>query len=94
VAGHIETCTILTTQPNSLVADVHNRMPVILSRDDYDQWLDPGETDPALVADLLKPFDARPMRCFPVSNHVSRNENDDAEPAREVSPKDSTPTLF
>jgi putative SOS response-associated peptidase YedK len=93
-AQNVETCTVLTTSANSLVADVHNRMPVILSREDYDQWLDPGVTDPARVADLLKPFDARLMRCFPVSNRVSRIENDDAEFAREVSPKESTPTLF
>jgi putative SOS response-associated peptidase YedK len=36
----LETCTILTTRPNSLVADVHDRMPVILRREDYDLWLD------------------------------------------------------
>jgi putative SOS response-associated peptidase YedK len=69
-------------------------MPVILSPADYNQWLDPGITDPARVANLLKPFDARLMRCFPVSNRVSRVENDDVECAREVSPKGSTPTLF
>jgi len=40
----IETCTILTTKPNSLVADVHDRMPVILRPEDYDLWLDPGIT--------------------------------------------------
>ena len=38
----IESCTILTTTPNSLLADIHDRMPVILRREDYDLWLDPG----------------------------------------------------
>ena len=56
--GLVETCTILTTKPNSLVADVHNRMPVILKADDYDLWLDPRIKNPALVVGCLKPFDA------------------------------------
>jgi putative SOS response-associated peptidase YedK len=80
----VETCTILTTAPNSLVAGVHDRMPVIVSPTDYDRWLDPGLTHPVRVADLLKPFDARLMRCYPVSERVNRVENDDPECAIEV----------
>ena len=41
----IESCTILTTTPNSLLADVHDRMPVILRQESYDLWLDPGVKD-------------------------------------------------
>ncbi len=41
----VETCTILTTRPNSLVANVHDRMPAILRVEDYEGWLDPGITD-------------------------------------------------
>lgn len=37
----VETCTILTTRPNSLIADVHDRMPVIVRPEDYELWLDP-----------------------------------------------------
>ena len=55
----LESCTILTTDANALLKDVHDRMPVILQPNAYDLWLDPGVTDPAKVADLLKPFDAR-----------------------------------
>ena len=54
-------------------------MPVILKRDDYEMWLDPGLKDVALVSQLLRPFDARLMRSFAVSNRVNRVENDDAE---------------
>lgn len=93
-AQTIETCTILTTTPNSLIAGVHNRMPVILRRDDYDLWLDPRVTDPARVVGLFKPFDARLMRSYPVSPRVNRTENDDAECAREVPEDAPTPTLF
>ena len=80
----IETCTILTTKPNSLVADVHDRMPVILRAEDYDLWLDPGVTDSNLVVDCLKPFDATLMKKYPVSTRVNRPENDDQECAREI----------
>jgi len=70
-------------------------MPAILRPADYDQWLDPGLTHPARVVDLLKPFDARRMRSYPVSDHVNRVENDDEECARQVLPKSTAaPTLF
>ena len=52
----IETCTILTTKPNSLVADVHDRMPVMLRPKDYDLWLDTDITNPRRVTDCLMPF--------------------------------------
>ncbi len=80
----IESCTILTTEANALLKDIHDRMPVILSPDDYDLWLDPGVTDPARVADLLKHFDARLMRVYPVSSTVNSVKNDNPECAEEV----------
>lgn len=80
----LETCTILTTDSNALVREVHNRMPVILPQEDYDLWLDPGVTDPARVADLLKPFDARLMKKYPVSTRVNNVKYDDPECAQEV----------
>jgi len=84
-AGEVlETCTILTTQPNSLVAEVHHRMPVILKTEHYDLWLDPGITKPALVADCLEPYDARLMKKYPVGTRVNRPENDDQDCAHEV----------
>jgi putative SOS response-associated peptidase YedK len=58
-------------------------MLVILSPDDYDLWLDPGENDPAHVVDLLKPFDARLMRVYPVSSIVNSVKNDGPECAEE-----------
>jgi putative SOS response-associated peptidase YedK len=80
----ILSCTILTTEANSLLKDIHTRMPVILSPEDYDLWLDPGLTDPARVADLLKPLDARLMRVYPVSATVNSVKNDNPECAEEV----------
>jgi putative SOS response-associated peptidase YedK len=80
----LETCTILTTKPNALIADVHDRMPVILKPDHYDLWLDPNIKSPGLVADCLKPFDPAWMKKYPVTTRVNRPENDDAECAREA----------
>jgi len=80
----ILSCTILTTRPNTLVAPVHNRMPAILERENYDLWLDPGTTDPARVTDLLSPFDPRKMRKYPVSKRVNSVKNDDPECAQEI----------
>jgi hypothetical protein len=45
---------------------VHDRMPVILDPDAYELWLDPGMTNVAAASELLKPYDARLMRCYPV----------------------------
>src|SRR5258708_31147001 len=73
----IKTCSILTTTPNAVTATVHDRMPVILERESYDLWLDPGMTKVEAVSDLFRPCDARKMRCFPVSpriNHVANND--------------------
>jgi putative SOS response-associated peptidase YedK len=87
----IESCTILTTEANSLVKDIHNRMPVILSPDDYDLWLDPGITEPVRVADLLKPFDASSMRIYPVSSTVNNVKNDSPECAEEANLDEEEP---
>ena len=75
--NRIKTCSILTTTPNAVTASVHDRMPVILDPDSYDLWLDPGMKDVATISDLLKPYDARLMRCFPVSTRINSVANDD-----------------
>ena len=75
----IKSCSILTTTPNVLTATVHDRMPVILYLDAYDLWLDPGMTNVDAACDLLKPYDARLMRNYPVSSRVGNVANDDAE---------------
>lgn len=71
-------CTILTTAPNELMATIHDRMPVILSPDDYDRWLDSGVTDPAEVQDLLKPYPGE-MTAYPVSSAVNSPRNNSPE---------------
>jgi putative SOS response-associated peptidase YedK len=83
--------TILTTTANPLLAGIHDRMPVILKPEDYAVWLDPGMTNPAGVADLLRPFDARLMKKYPVSTRVGNADNDDPECIREIMPSAPQP---
>ena len=80
----IESCTILTTGPNSLVSDLHDRMPVIVPPDKYDLWLDPDITDFEAIRDILKPYDPELMRRYPVSTRLNNSRNDDAESAAPV----------
>jgi len=75
----IKTCSILTTTPNTITATVHDRMPVILHRDCYDLRLDPGMQNVAVIAELLKPYDADSMRTYPVSSRINHVANDDEE---------------
>jgi putative SOS response-associated peptidase YedK len=84
--GHrIETCCLLTTRANSLVARVHDRMPVILDREGAELWLDPELTDSAAVADLLAPADEDRLSGHPVSATVNSVRNDDASCIEEES---------
>jgi putative SOS response-associated peptidase YedK len=80
----IESCTILTTTPNSIVADMHDRMPVIVPPDKYDFWLDPDVQDFEAIRDILKPYDATAMRLYPVNRKLNNSNNDDAESASPV----------
>jgi putative SOS response-associated peptidase YedK len=80
----IESCTILTTGPNFLVGDLHDRMPVIVSSDKYETWLDPDVTDFEAVRDILKPYDANLMRRYPVSRKLNNSKVDDAEAASPI----------
>lgn len=72
----IESCTIITTQPNALVQSIHNRMPVILSPQDYETWLDPAFQHLDTLNSLLRPFPAEHMTAFPVSTLVNNPRHD------------------
>lgn len=75
----IESCTILTTEANEVLAPVHNRMPVILHQDDYDLWLDEDERKQELLKDLLQPYPASEMISYPVSTLVNSTRNKGAD---------------
>jgi putative SOS response-associated peptidase YedK len=82
--GPVESCSILTTTPNSLLAEVHDRMPVILDPDCYELWLDSDLKDTGAVTEMLKPFDARRMKRYPVSARVNLVKNDDPDCAAAI----------
>ena len=80
----IQSCTIITTTPNALIAEIHNRMPVILPRNVEAQWLDPDIEDPQKVLPLLSPFPEDEIEAYAVSTVVNSPRNDVAtciEPA-------------
>ena len=69
---------ITTTEPNELMADIHDSMPVILSPDDYDLWLDPEFEGKEKLQSLLRPYLADEMTAYPVSTLVNRPKNERA----------------
>jgi putative SOS response-associated peptidase YedK len=72
-------CTLLTTDANAAVAEVHDRMPVVLSPRDYATWLDPDLTDTKLLQSLLRPLASAAMACRAVSERVNDPRFDAAE---------------
>jgi putative SOS response-associated peptidase YedK len=80
----IESCTILTTTPNALVADLHDRIPVIVKPAKWDVWLDPDVKDFELIRGILKPYDAEFMRRYPVNRKLNNSKIDDPESAAPI----------
>ncbi len=74
-----ETCTIVTTQPNALVTSIHDRMPVILSSDGCDMWLDSELRDEQALLPLLAPYPAEEMTARAVSRLVNNPKSEGAE---------------
>jgi len=83
----IETCSIITTSANALISGIHDRMPVILERENYDIWLDPGFRKVEPLLELLMPYRADSMRQYRVSTRVNSVQNDDPACAKEYSPQ-------
>ncbi|WP_152395166.1 SOS response-associated peptidase [Paenibacillus guangzhouensis] len=95
----ISTFSIITTTPNSLVSDVHDRMPVILRKDDEPYWLDRHQTNPDKLLPLLKPFPESTMTRYAVSSTVGSVKNDSPAciaPVEALTPEDEAeqPYLF
>jgi putative SOS response-associated peptidase YedK len=58
----LRSCVIITTEPNEIVAPVHNRMPVVLTREEEDIWLNPDETESMALLPLLRPLASEDLR--------------------------------
>jgi putative SOS response-associated peptidase YedK len=89
----IESCTIITTQPNALLADIHDRMPAILDSEAAAVWLDPQVEDTATLTSLLAPYPDQAMVAFPVSNLVNSPNHDTADCIQALVPR-KTGSLF
>jgi len=94
----LRTCTIITGEPNELVAQVHTRMPVILSEEHHAKWL--GEVENGDLKELLTPFPAERMKMWPISSRVNSPENNDEALLKPIDPvqfkrdsRDSEPEL-
>jgi putative SOS response-associated peptidase YedK len=75
--SELETCTIIVTQANALIAPIHDRMPVVLPPEVWDIWLDPHQQDIRALRSILVPCASEPMEAFPVSRAVNNTRNDE-----------------
>ena len=75
----VPTCTIITTEGNELMSGIHERMPVIIRKEEEQDWLDPGVSDWDLLDRCLKPYDAEPMEAFDVSPLVNSPKHNSPE---------------
>ncbi|MFN0185096.1 MAG: SOS response-associated peptidase [Aquabacterium sp.] len=70
------TCCVITTAPNALMADIHDRMPVMVPRDQWAAWLDRTQQDPDVFAPLMTGVPASAMQAWPVRREVGRSSSE------------------
>ena len=85
-ALELYSCTIITGEPNEKVAEVHDRMPVMLPPDTWDEWLDRDNQDTEAVGRLLVPAPAQLIRLHPVSTEVNNVRNNGPELIEQAEP--------
>jgi len=73
----VRSFAIITTTPNELCAELHNRMPVVLKPEGWPVWLGEEPADPRQLKALLAPYPAEQMTCWPVSPRVGNVKNND-----------------
>ncbi len=71
----ISSCAIITTAANEMIRPIHNRMPVVLTRDDESSWLD-RDADHRALKSVLEPYDSELMHSYPISTRVNSPAND------------------
>ncbi|AGT30438.1 hypothetical protein M493_07695 [Geobacillus genomosp. 3] len=75
-SGPLETCTIITTRANGIVAPIHDRMPVMLPPERHEDWLDPRLDDSEYLKSLLRPYPEEQMQVYEVSALVNSPKHD------------------
>ncbi len=73
----IRSCSIITTDANDLMGEIHHRMPVILHPENYGVWLDQGFDEKEALIDLLRPYPPEEMEAYAVSRRVNRPANNE-----------------
>ncbi len=73
----IRSCSIITTDANDLMDEIHHRMPVILPPENYGAWLDPGFDEKEALTSLLKPYPSDEMEAYAVSRRVNKPSNNE-----------------
>ena len=76
-APWLRSCTIVTGEPNELLAPIHQRMPVILPEEAWAPWLGEAPASAGELRQWLRPYPAERMRLYPVSPRVNSVKNDD-----------------
>ena len=75
----IHTCTIITTTPNEMMSEIHDRMPVLLSPQRWEEWLDPTNADTESLQRLLVPAPEALLTSYAVSTEVNSVKNNSAD---------------
>ena len=75
----IDSCSIIVTDAAETLRDIHDRMPVILSPEHYNTWMDPELADPVRLKSLLAPYPSELMEAYPVSMRVNSPKNNHAD---------------
>jgi putative SOS response-associated peptidase YedK len=73
----IRSCSIITTDANDLMNEIHHRMPVILPPENYGVWLDPDFDEKEALSELLRPYPSEEMKAYAVSRRVNRPSNNE-----------------
>jgi len=81
----VKAYVIITTEPNEIMTDIHNRMPVILNKEDEDYWLSPDNTEAEDLVKLLIPYPTELMEAYPVSGLVNSPRNNFPEVMKPIS---------
>lgn len=87
-AARIESCTIVTTEANASTRFIHDRMPVIIDRQDFDHWLSIDISDAVVLEPLLAPYSHADLEAVPVGKAVGNVRNDSPECVERVAPLD------
>ena len=77
--GELRTFSIITTEPNELLARIHDRMPAIVQREHYARWLDPALQDPAQIQTMIASYPAGELEAIPVGRQINNARNEGPE---------------